>query len=695
MSATGYRLPQNQSYQDTMKFLTWEQFPAILEKSIEYFAVLPQMGTYKHVNPSVRDFKDALLDTTGRQFTISGVGSLIDYDRYGHQIKRPTPQLQGSGCSGNSLCLEPTCFGFTEGVIESNNVMQDMCWSLSMPCLKDMVYSDMQFDRKMKQWFGMFFAQAPAVLQAYQRTRLIRESIKVVATSQNYRFSGPVIGGASGLSLPFYIDPVDAISFPNVSTIGIGGFNIMAFMNYVAPRLFTGAFGDGMEGVTVYGLKGDLMVAKEQTASVMDHYMDLEMLRALQMRGLSSGSQLDTLLGDFIHDGMFPTFKLDPLGNIVPVTQEILEPSTIAGYVQTTNPEHCLSEIRGLLFVPDNWMFDLVEPPKDDFSYLGLGEGLNFRTNSPGNFPVLSSSMFAMNKIGPDGVVVLGQQVDKNGRIVQGTQGLQSREKAIKEAVRTELLMTYSNIECNAAGQLPNVGPAAVPQGMADGFRLKSTMYIATAVRGTAKPVLVLFQTDTPRSAKPIEVCNVVDVIVNPPSGENTIVNCCPGNQIYAVLTFRNDVGLTYNIGDLVAYRTGPKGSTYLGVVTSVSGATVVIQSQDAITLLPCCAGAKDDYGVQAELINITLATATSSEIMKAQCVPGAPDTLLLEFFDALIPGALAAPATITLDDGSVINVVLSVAASGVSATVQAAVGETCDLCALDCACLINAVFSY
>lgn len=691
--SSGYRLPTNQTYQDTFRFLTWEQFPAVLEKSIEYFAVLPQMGVYRHVNPGVRDFKDALLDQTGRQFTLSGVGSLIDYDRYGHQIKRPTPQLAGSGCSGNSLCLEPTCFGFTEGVMESNNVMQDMCWSLSLPCLKDWFYSDAQFDRKMKQYFGMFFAQAPAVLQAYQRTRLIRESIKIVATRQNYTYSGPVIGGP-GLSLPFYIDPVDAIQFPNLNTVPVGGFNIRAFVDFVAPRLFSGSWMDGMEGVTVYGLKSDMQIAKEQTASVLDHYLDIEMLRALQAAGMSTGSQLDAMLGEFIHDPMFPTFKIDGAGNVDLITQEILEPSTIAGYVQTSNPEHCLSNLRGLLFVPDNWMFDLVEPPKDDFSYLGLGQGLNFRTSSPNSFPIMSSSLFAMNKIGPDGVVSLGQKVAKDGRIVTDVSGLVPRDKQVREAVRTELLTTYSAIECQGANALHNVGPAAVPQGMADGFRLKSTLYVSTAVKGTAKPVLVLFQIDNPRSAKPIEVCNAVDITVNPASGDNTIVNCCPGNQIYAVLTFRDAVGTSYNVSDVVAYRTGPMGQTFLATVTSVNGSTVVIQAQDGVTLLPCCTGAKDDYGVQAQLIRITGATALSSEIMKARC-DDLTNTLFLEFFDALASRPSTTPATITLEDGSVVNVVLTANASGVTASVQAAPGETCVLCDLDCACLMNAVFSY
>lgn len=696
MARKGYRLPEQQEIQEAIKFLTWEQFPAILEKSIRYFSVLPQVGIYKHVNPNVKPFKDALLDTTSREFTLSGVGSLFDFDKFGHTIKAPTPQLAGTGCNGNSLCLEPTCFGFVEGVQENNNVMQNMCWSLAMPCLKDMYYSDMQFDRKMRRYYEMFFKQAPAVLQAYQRTRLIQESIKVVATDRNFRFSGPLIGGSTGLPLPFYIDPINPTNMPNLSAINanIGGLNLAAFANYVAPRLFAGsAFTGGIEDTVIYGLKQDYMMAKEQTASVMDHYMDMEILRAVQSRGMSSLDKIDSMLGEFIHDGLFPTFK-QVGGQIVPITQEILEASTIAGYVQTSNPEHCLATIRGLLIVPSNWNFDLIEPPKDDFSYLGLGEGLNFKMHTPGVHTLMSSSMFSGNTIGSDGQVILGQVVGRGGMIQQTATGLRRREQSIAEAVRTELMMTYSQVECGTPdGQLPNVGSSFMPQGRADGFKLKSTMYIGTDVRGNAKPVLLLFKTDTPRSAKPIEVCNIEEVIVNG-NQEFGIVSCCPGNQIYAILSFSGDVSGVYSVGDSVAYRTGNQAQTIMATVTAVTNNVVSIQSADGVTILPCCAGGNDQYGVRAQLINVTNATATQSEILKARYDVGTT-SLFLGFLDALVANAAATPATITLEDGTVINVVLTAAASGVFAQVDAAVGETFDLSTLDCSCLLKAVFSY
>lgn len=698
MARSGYRLPENQNIAETINFLTWEQFPKILEKSIRYFAVLPQFGTYQHFNSKIKSFDAALLDTTSREFTLSGVGSLIDYDRYGRSITRPTPQALGTSCSGNSLCLEPTCFGFTEGVIESNNMLQSICWSLSMPCLKDMLYSDAQFSRKMQHYFEMFFKQAPGVTQAFQRTKLLQEAIKVVATDTNYRFSGSVIGGADGQSLPFYIDPVDPTAFPDMSTLGagIGGLNLAAFANYVAPRLFSGGgFLGGTEDVKMYGLKQDYMVAKEQTAGVMDHYMDMEILRALQARGLDNNvDKLDSLLGEFIHDGLFPTFK-NVGGQIIPITQEILEPSTIAGYVQTSNPEHSLASIRGLLFVPNNYKFTMVEPPTDNFSYLGLGGGLDYLNNTPGVSPVLSSSMFKGNTIGESGTVVLGQTVGNDGMLVRSAKGLRKRERSLNEAVRTIVMATHSSLSCNNSSedQLPNVGASVVPQGMADGFMLKSTMYLGTDVRGTAKPVLVLFKTDNPRSAVPINVCEIEEVDVSSAIGAS-IEACCPGNQIYVVLTFTGDVSGDYTVGDDVAYRTGNKADTFMAEVTAVSGSVVTVQSADGVTLLPCCAGGNDDYGVRAALLNVTTATATSSEILKAS-YDVATTSLFLGLIDPLVANVATTPGTITLEDGTVINVELVAAAEGVFAQVEAAAAETCDLANLDCSCLLKAVFSY
>lgn len=696
--ASGYRSPQQMEYQQAVQFLTWDQFPKVMDKGIKYFSVIPQIGIYQHFNPSIKPFDESLLGQTERDFTLSGVGSLFDFDKFGRHIHRPSPQLAGSGCDGTSLCLDPICFGFTEGVIENSNTLQNMCWELSMPCLKDHYYSDRKFDLKMKRYFEMYFMQGPAVAQAYQRTRLLQESIKVVCTDKNFRFSGPVIGGTDGQSLPFYIDPLNPTAFPDMSTVnaGIGGANLMAFMQYVAPRLFGNSWDGGMEGIKAYGLKHDYMIAKEQTASVMDSYMDQEILSALRSRGMdSSGDKIDSMMGEFIHDGLFPTFK-NVGGSIIPITQEILEASTIAGYVQTSNPEHALGRLRGILLVPNNIKFDLVEPPKDDFSYLGLGQGLNFRSNTPGVFPIMSSSLFANNTMSGKQVVI-GQAVGADGMVRQNVSGLQRRDKAISEAIRTELMMTYAGMQSNNAnsGQLPNVGSSLVPQGRADGFALKSTMYVGTDFRGTAKPVLLLFKTDSPRSAKPIEVCDVQEVTVNP-TGGNVIVDACPSGKIYTVLSFRNAVGSAFLVNDSATYFSGNRGQAYLVTVTAVSGNTVTIESTDGTTILPVCAGGSDDYGVRAMLLRNTGATATSATIIKAKYDSGS-SSIFLGLSRPVVAHILGYAATITLRTGEVINVKLKAAttAPGVFVQVEAASGETCDLGNLDCACLMQAVFSY
>lgn len=697
MATTGYRLPANQSIEDTFRFLLWNQFPALLERSVEYFATLPQVGRYRHVNSTVKSFMDALHDVNGRQLTLSGVGSLIDYDAIGHQIKRPSPQLVGTGCEGNTLCLEPTCFGFTEGVMESNNILQNLCWTLQMPCVKDQYYSDTQFDRKMRSYFEMFFKQAPAVLEAYQRTRLLKEAIKVVATQTNVRFSGPVIGGTDGLSLPFYIDPSDPTGFPLLASIpgGVGGLNIQAFMNYVAPRLFSGAFSGGMESVRWYGLKQDYETAKEQTASVIDHWADLQQLRALASMGGQMGSldRIGNMMGDFVADGLFPTFKENGAGAFEPITAEILEPSTIAGYVQTSNPEHNLAQYRGILGVPENWRFSLTEAPRDNFADL-LGDGLNFAANTPGVFQ-LSSQMFTRNRVGRDGTVILGAMPDPDtGMLRRTARGLERRTAPISEAVRTELFLTYTEQGCmNADGQLPNAGRRVTPQAVADGFSLKSRMYISTDVRGTAKPVLLLFKTDTPRSAKPIEVCTVDEQNVYY-YADSGIVSCCPGNQIYVLLTYDQDQSDNFQVGDRAVYRTGAQGASYLVTVTALTpdGLTVTVQADDGVTLLPCCTGSPDDYGTRGELVNYDRPepTATCGEVFKGAW-NSTTSVLELELFTPILDTANDTAATLTLECGTEILLETDGANEGVFVELTAAAGETFDVTTLDCNCLVNA----
>lgn len=701
----GYLLPTQRSYEDTIRFLVHNQFPAIMDKSVKYFRVLPQIGTYRHINSEVVSFKDALLDTTSREFTISGVGSLFDFDKYGHQLKRPTPQLYGTGCEGNSLCLEPTCFGFTEGVIESNNMLQNMCWSLAMMCLKDQLYSERDFPKKMKSYFNMFFQQGPAVLEAYQRTRLLQESIKVVATDRNFTVTGSVIGGSSGISLPFFIDPVDARRFPDLDALtalgaGVGGANLQAFAQFLAGRLFAGNFSEGMRSVKIYGLGMDMQIAKEQTASVVDNFLTRDMIEALRA---SSIDRIANMLGEFIEDPLFPTFKANTDNVLEPIPYEVLEPSTIAGYVQTSNPEHNLAKYRGLLMVPENWRFNLVEPPQDDFSDLGLGEALNFRMSSPGSFPLMSSSMFSNNEVGADGTVILGQRTGPNGMMVMDAQGLRPRQARIAEAIRTEVLLTYSQLNCNTTteGQLDNVGRLNEPQGRADGFRLKSTMYVGSDVRGTARPVLLLFQTDNPRSAQPIIVCSSITQTIEDATTGLAITDCCPGGQNYAVLTFNRTVlPGDFAVNDLAIYRTGARGNTFLVRVTAVAGSIVTVTSVTAanvlapLVLLPCCTGSPDDYGTRAELTKTTGATLLTSEVMKAT-YDEPSDSLFLEVFEPLAAALINAEGTLTLENGDAIRFTL-VAAKPVGVFLQieanAAETELCDFSTIDCACLVNAV---
>lgn len=695
-------LATSRDYVNTVRFLVWNQFPAILERSIRYFATLPQVGVYKQTNPNIVDFKRALLDTLSRQFTMSGIGSLIDFERYGNEIKKPTPNYYGTGCSGNTLCLEPTCFGFTEGVMENVNQIVNLCWSLSMPCLKDQLYSDMMFEQKLQSYFKMFFAQAPGVLQAYQRTHLLQNAYKIVATSQNYNYTGPVIGGTGTISLPFYVNPADPLSFPDLTTItqGIGGANLDAFANFLAPRLFSGNFEGGMNSVTVYGQPVDWEIAKEQTMSVQDHRSDSERVE----------SRLDRLMGaGLTADGLFPTFATEN-GVVYPITAEVLQPATIAGYVQTTNPDHALQEIRGLLFVPSNWKYNLIQPPVDDFSYLGVGPGLNFRENTPGVFPVpmsggtyLSSSLFRNNTM-DGGTVILGSQV-VNGQVIPTASGMRGRERPLAEAVRTRIIMTYAQQTCGT-----NIAaPVAVTQGEADGFDLKSTMYIGTDVQGSARPVLLLFKTDTPRSAQPITVCSTETVTVTG-GGELFLSGCCvniPANT--ATLAFTADglttaqlnaaVAAAYTVGDTAVYRVGPKGESFVVEITAVSGNMVAITAVDGngdpdLTIeLLCCSGVPDDYGVLGELLVVTGTTDTCSEIKEAVC-DSVTGILSIELYNPIIASADANEATITLISGEEILVVYSAAAdAGVFITVEAAVGETCVLCDMDCGCLQGAQF--
>lgn len=687
----GYTQNQLNSYEDTVNYLLWDQFPKIFDKMVKYYAVLPKTGMYRHVNQGVEPFREALHESTDRNLTISGVGSLIDFDKYGRILKRPSPQLEGTGCQSNSLCIEPTCFGFTEGVHENNNILQSLCWSLAMPCLKDHYYSDRNFERKIRQYFAMFFKQPQGVLEAYQRTRLIKEAVKIVATDQNIEYTGT--GVASGLSLPFYFNAADPTALPDLTSLssGVGGLNLTAFWNFIAPMIFSGGFEGDPENVRVYGLKGDYLVAKEQTASVQDTFAENQIIQAL-LRQNGNGADM---FGEFIHDGHFPAFKLDnSIFDVIP--QERLEPAAIYGSIQTQSPEHLLAKYRGLLIVPDNWRFNMVQPPEDDFSSLGLGQSLNFRTNTPGVTPLLSTSLFSNNALGPNGVISFDKVVGKDNVIKDRVSGLVRRDRPLSEAIRTDVVMTWTRTSCNdaASDQLPLVGREIVPQGRADGFLLRSTMHLRTNVSGFARPVLLIFKNDTPRSAKAIEVCSTESIAVTATS-DPKIVSCCGGSLPQVTIGFDSDVSGTFSATNKAVYRTGARGASYYVDVNAVSsdGKMVTIEHIDNTTILPCCSGSPDDYGTRGELLKITGATNVTSEIMKAAW-DSANSELDIELFDVVKATTAGDTGTLVLDDGTSIDVQTTADATGTVLSLEKQVSETFDLSTLDCNCLVNAVLT-
>lgn len=696
--ASAYRVPNNSaSFKDTMRSLLTYEFPAILDKSVEMFEVVPKTGIYRHFRPDIVPFDTALHEQLSRQHTISGVGSLFDFKQYGHEIRRPTPQAAGGNCGGTSLCLEPTCFGFSEGVRENNNHMRDMCWSMALTCLKDMWYSDANFPRTVKSYFSVFFKQPMAVIQAFQRTKLIADSIKILATNKNIRYTGSELGGTTGISLPFYINPVDSISFPNLNNlpagVSMGGVNLQALATMLLPRLFAGGMSGGVRGYKVYGLEEDFTVAKLQTQSVQDNGLALETLMVLSSQGIKPPG-VGKMDQNFVEDPLFPTFEPDADGNLLPVPAEILEPATLYGVEQTSNPAHRASIRRGLLLVPDNYWFALVEPPKDDFSDLGLGQALDFRTQTPGVTPIMSSQSFLNNTMGSSRKVLLGQTINDAGLPETSMMGLEPRQRQIAEAVRTDLMLLYTEPNVDApAGQYPTVGRKFVRQKRADGFELKSVMYVKDEIEGDAKPVLVLFMTDIPRGARAIEVCTgnlvEIDVSVTEP---DMVVGCSPGGQTFAVITMSSSQVSKYSVGNKAIYREGINGATHFVSVTAVAGNTVTI-SDDNNKVISCCDGPADTYGAFGTLEKVTGVTNKTSEIFKAFYDEGT-SRLIIETLHPVAASSTGADGTITLEDGTTIEVTTAANATGVVLQLVADTGELCDISTLTCGCLARATIT-
>lgn len=688
-------LPVAKDYTNNIRFLVQDVFPAILEKSVEYSTEYQNMGNYKRFSTESISYMDAMYELDRREYTIAGSGSLINTDQFGLTVKRPSPQLDGTGCSTNSLCALPECYSFVEGVVENANQMETFCWSLGIDCLLDWKASDRMFDDKFQAYVNTFFDEPRKFYQAYQRTTLLKNAIKVVASRRNFKFTGSNITPQE-LSIPFFVQPGNETQFPALASIpgGIGGANLDAFMQYVLPHFMTDDF-LGMSEFEMYAIPHDLIDAKAQTASVMDK--DIAMYKIRGLKGMDVDSILDSMLGgEFIPDNLMPRFKIGTDGFIEPVAADYMSPAAIYGYVNKRSPEHSAAIIAGILFVPKSYGFLQVTPPDDDFSYLG-SDALNFSTSTPGVKPILSSSIFKKNRRMPKKQVIIDGIQGGKLQVKSGLERISNSNNFREENIRTDLVLTYSDLSGSkdTPTQLNRVGNKLTPPHRASGFNMLSQTWIKTDFKGSAKPVLYLFKKDTPRAAMPIEVCTTETVALTFASGPQ-LMNCCPGGQPYAVLTFDTDISALYPVNTLLAYRTGVRGDTFITKVTAVSGNVVTIQSANAAgTLttdpLPCC-GASDLYGPRGELVKLVGSALTSSEIFQAEWSTGS-SSLLIQTFQPLAAALINATATITLETGDVINVTLAVAGQGVFWSVVAAGGETCNLSTIGCNKLARAVF--
>lgn len=697
MSSTSSLFPSNITYNNKIKFLTHDIMAKALDKQTVYSHALPTSGVYRHFGTEIKEFQRELNRLNAKHYTLSGAGSIIDLNKYGLRRTQPGPQYEGTSCRRNSLCLEPTCFGMVEGVRENNNIMETICWELALNCLKDYLMSDRNFEEKLLNYLELFFKQPEAVIQAYQRTTLLSDAIKVVATKDSLMYTGSMIPGSNPIPLPFYIDSNDPYNLPDLNDINalgteIGAANLHAFFNTLGSRFFGGdGFSGGFENVIAYALNMDHEMAKLQTMSTGGMFTPEQMSMMSAMGGNYSLDTFFSKMYTFKHEPQMLTY--DTTGGLLsPVTQDILQNSTIYGKVMAPNPMHLAHDTRAILFVPDNIKFNLVAPMPDDFSSLGLGNALDFHSNTPGVFP-LSSSLFASNRTVSDKSIELG--INKvAGKYVSTVQGIVKRSRPLQEAIRTYVRQTYSSLECSGSEtEYPRVGAPVVPQGPADGFAAKSQVNISTNYTGYQKPVLYIFKIDHYLSRSPIVVCDPIEVDVSTTEGYS-VVSCCPGDAIYATIRFSsNSVSTDFTVTDKAVYRPGLQAETFLVDITGVDNDVITIESTDGTTLLPCCTGT-DGYGAMGVLQNITTATATSSPILRAQYDSVVP-SLFLNLKNPIIPNTTGTAGTITLEDGTVINVLLVADASGVFAQVEAAVGEDCVLSTLDCECLVNAVFSY
>ena len=212
---------------------------------------------------------------------------------------------------------------------------------------------------------------------------------------------------------------------------------------------------------------------------------------------------------------------------------------------------------------------------------------------------------------------------------------------------------------------------------------------MGTDVHGTAKPVLLLFQTDNPRPARAIKVCNTVDVAV-------TAVGAPEPSRLLPRWSVLRDSD--------VLYRRRQKLPICL--TTSVSQIRPCIETGAKVReLLGYCLGdrwsycfdysrwrrssssllfelaQRLDYGTRGDLIKLTGVTNKTSEVFKGRWDSGS-STLMVELLDPVALFLINATATLTLENGDAILVKAAVASTVPTVFVQLVDqgGETCVL---------------
>ena len=687
----GNNLPTKRQFKQNYEATFHDVFPRMVEPALNMLLEAITTGIYKVYNSGVVPFQTALHHQAMRETIFTAAGSLLNYEEYGRSIKQPTPGAVHTvtGCNANSLCNELTrCFTMTEGIRESNQQIQEWCWSTGVDCFADKYYSDMYYKDKILKWFASFFGVTQTLYDSHARTKLIRDSVKLVFTTTSQTFTSASSSLNSTVPLPIAFNGENPTQFPDLAGIDVGGANLEVLSKYILPDLMSDIiYGD--KGYSVYGCMGDLETALHQTAYAMDYvgrntHGMFPIMEAVEYARKS--------VKEFYHDHLFPRFDLVNVGTsrfVDAVSADILTAAAIYGHVPERNPAHKEAEYCGLLFVPNTWKLNVVDHPIDDFGDLfGLGNIIDFGSNSPGvsvkKMTSQIASMFSMKNDGPMKIL----PKNYNGKQVFVPDAIK-RNVRIPEAVRVVMSQTHTNQTCGATG-LQEVGHQLRDSSTPTGVHVQANMKIGTDIQGNAKPLLVLFKTDHPRAAQPIVVCstNMVNLSTR---GCLTVVDCCPGGQPTATITFDKPVTGTFANGDTVLYRSGLHGATVFATVSNANGSTLTLTSTGG-ELIDCCPST-DQYGKLGVVVKITGATARVSKIRKSVFTAG---VLTFELVDPVLsPIAALTPGQIVLADGQVVNVIIQTDMNGINIAVTAAVGETCNLSNLTASSLDGATFTY